>query len=172
MRLKRYFHTMGSSEACRLAPVGNEALFPLPLQSCGVLRRPGGGDPVRCAVRGRASGATGEGDDYRHLECFGEPNRVTEDSVIAFCNRCLRMHRIAMAREGADREPCIRKSGAVVAKSIAIAKKSGGFDMTAAGPAACADLQHADRRIACHFLQQLMERQLVEDGREQTKPHR
>src|SRR4051794_34370305 len=88
-----------------LRPVRNRTLVPLPVEHLAKIGRPSTGDPIRRAGAGPVAGATREEVDDRHLELDGEACGVPPDLVRAARDVLVRMQRVAVAPEGADRQP-------------------------------------------------------------------
>ena len=107
MRFERDLDAVVARERRGLRPVRNGLLFPLPFKHLEKLRRPRRRHPVRMRRDLRIAGASGERHDDRHFEPFGELDGLAEHLVVGFRSRRVRMERIAVARERADRQPGI-----------------------------------------------------------------
>ena len=96
-----------------LAPVGDEALLPLPGEG-GEGARGGQGVAIQLGVRfrGGAAGAAREGDDGGDVEALGEADGLAEDGVGLLRDAGDGMHGVGVAGERAEGEAGILKAHA------------------------------------------------------------
>src|ERR1700737_126381 len=110
MHLKRQpTYAMLPCEFCRLPPVGNHLLFPLPVLHLRVFGRPTIGDPVRLRVIRSAPGAAGKSYDDADVEALREKYGPLEAFVIAHRMFCVGVNRIAVATKSSDANAAVFK---------------------------------------------------------------
>src|SRR6266496_5555675 len=85
-----------------LLPIRDHFFFPLPVESCGILRRPAVSNPVRIRVIRIAAWTAGKTHNDFYADPLRKQHGLLERFPIALRDRPVRMNRIAMAAQDRD----------------------------------------------------------------------
>ena len=172
MRLERHLHAAIPREAFRLPPVGNRLLVPLPFEHVEKFGRPRRRDPIRMLRLVCIAGAAREGHDDRYLELRRKADGFAKLVVVRLCGTAIRMKRVAVTRQCADCQAGIAELPAKLSRPLLILCERVDVEMVVTGPSARSKLERLNLLERPHLCQHLVERQLAEDRREETKFHK
>src|SRR5439155_532365 len=110
MHLERdAMNSVFTRELRRLLPVWDHFLFPLPVESCGILRRPAIGYPVRIRVARIAARTARKTDNDFHPNPLREQHCFLERFPVALRDVAIGMNWIAVTAQGCNLNVVVRK---------------------------------------------------------------
>src|SRR5581483_8991757 len=160
-----------AGEARRVAPVRDRFLLPLPLEHVEELGRPRGRHPVGMRGGVGVAGTAGEGDDDRDVELVREADGLPKELVVLARRLRVRVERIAVARERADRQPRVLELVPERVRAAVALQQRVHVEMIAAGPSAGPELQRLNLPERSNLVDHLLLRERAEHGREQPQLH-
>ena len=171
MRLERHFHAAIASKPCGVSPVRQRLALPLPLQHLEKLGRPRRGHPVGMRRRLGIAGASGKCHDDRHVQPLRQAHGLAKQLVIGRREILARMQRIAVTRQGANREAGVGNHPPVVARLRRVVHQIIELEMIGPGPGARAKLDRLNFSERLHLREHLFSAELSKNRREDSKFH-
>jgi hypothetical protein len=117
------------------------------------------------------AGTAGEVHDDRHVQTLAEPDRLLEHLVVCFCAILVRMERIAVARQRADRQAGVGDHLLVLASRRWIGQQQIELDVSVSGPATRSQLDRVDAPERAHLCEHVLDAQRRKDGCEESNFH-
>ncbi len=136
-------HAVVGGEFAVLSPVRRYDFVPLPVENIEIVGRPGARDPVGSLRFGRVAGASGKIDNHRYAELFSQLDGLATDFAIVRGAGWVRMQRIAMAAQRADRDAMIGEDLAKFVECLRVVEH-GELAMRVARIIACPQLDRVD----------------------------